>query len=580
MIPLTYIRTLIVLIFIALPACMCSQNVDWLLHVYGISGSPLGPLTQQNSVRDAAGNIYLTSAIVDSMQFGPYAIHGSEFVPGVFLNAYYLAKLNPAGEPLWIKTFTGTGQLTIYDMAADQDGSVYFVGHLSGDIQVDTGMFVSNFSVGDMFLAKFDGMGDLQWVRMGDSQPGFSSSNGRTIDISPNGDVVVGGYTQNHVLFSGITIDEADNLFMASYTSDGDINWARSYGFADPLELHSDLKIDANNNIYWVGSTATNASSTVTTFDTISYDPGTNSSFLAKFDEDGDIQWLNSYGIDPAGFFSDVNATNLAVNRNNNRVSVAGTFTDTVTIGSTVLTEPYIVGDHLFVATFDEQGTPIWVKQSHGPADGVDVFDVALNGAGDVFIASSVASSTGLADFTVGEGGNVKSIVINGSPNGALVKYKANGELDWIKGTGGFRLCELRSVNPVGANTAIVTGIFTDSVQIGDSTLMSTPRAASGNIFIASCNDGIANGIFSPQQADHGLEVYPNPASDNIAIQLDPKVRIAQLRLLDSQGKVLEMIDHPSHSVLELSVETLPRGWYVVQTVGDKGVDAVKLLIQ
>lgn len=576
---LTLIRTLAFLILFAIPAFGTSQNVDWLLHVYGISGTPMGPLTQQHSAVDAAGNIYVTSAVADSMQFGPFAIHGTEFVPGVFLTAYYLAKLNPAGEAQWVKTFEASAQFTINDLAVDQQGLVYIVGHLSGELMVDTGMFVSNFSRGDMFLAKFDAMGDLQWARMGDSQPGFSSSHGRTVDIAPNGDVVVGGYTENHVLFSGISIDEDDNLFMASYTSDGDINWARSYGFVDPLELDSDLKIDANNNIYWVGSTATNASNTVTTFDTISYDPGINSLFLAKFNEEGDIQWLNSYGIDPDGF-SDMNSVNLTVNRNNNRVSIAGIFTDTVAVGATVLTEPTIVGDHLFAATFDQQGVPIWVKQSHGIADYVDVFDVSLNNAGDVFIAASVASSVGLTDFTVGEGGDAKSITINGNPNGALLKYQADGDLDWIKGTGGFDLCEMHSVNPIGANRAIVTGIFTDSVQIGDSTLMAAPETFSGNVFIASCNDGMVNGIFSAQQVDHGIEIYPNPASKQIVIQLAPTARVSQLRLMDLQGKVLDVVEGPIHLQKVFSVSHLPTGLYVIQSIGENGVDVEQVIIR
>jgi hypothetical protein len=554
-----------------------AQNIDWAFHAPGLTGQPIIPTVQNTIAKDDFGNIYMTSSVIDSTQFGPFVIHGTEIVGGVFTVATYLAKFNADGVVQWVQTFeTSGGQLTIYDILTDANNNLILVGHASGTVYVDSISLSTNYNSGEMFLAKFDSDGSVLWATISNSQPGFSSAAGLSVAIAPSGDIVVAGIMDFHVFFGSVEIMTGDNLFLASYDENGGINWARPYGTVNPLQISSDVGVDANNNIYWVGSTSAGSSSDYSVFDTISFKPYAGSMFVSKYNANGNIEWLKHYGEDSLGF-PDISSYNLAIDGSG--VFITGQFTDTVDVDGILLAEPTTSGTHLFVAKFNETGDVQWARQSHGIADGVEMFDISINEPGDVFLCGRVSSSSGLSEFILGEGINIASVTINGIDNGFLAKYKANGDLDWMKGNSGFGISDVRAVVATGNNQAVINGIFTETVSIGDTSFTASPVMSSWNFYSAFCDGDLSTGTAILPTEQSKMKVFPNPADDQVYIQFEDVFDFSAVLLMDIQGRIIVERKNPNISET-LVINNLSSGVYLILAKGINRNSAKLLIVQ
>ena len=555
-----------------------AQNAEWTLQAKGIGPVPLVPTVQNYLTRDSEGNLYLTSQVVDSTQLGSFIIHGTEVIPGVYLNASYIAKISAEGEPLWVKTFTGTGQFNTRDIITDADDNVLVVGLISGQVEVDGTVYESEFSAGDMTLAKFDGDGNLIWLVMAESQPGFSSSYGASLAVSPSGNIIVCGGIQNNVLFQGTLIETGDNLFMASYTGEGSLNWVRAYGTNSTVIRRSEVDVDSENNIYWTGRTNSAAGTKTSTFDTITIQAFNGAAFLGKFNSNGAVEWLNSWPLSQGGF-GKVVSTNVFVDRNDNSVTICGDFADTIQIGNTTLTETFVLGSNMFIAKFNTSGESLWARQSTGLATAPLIFDIAGNNNGDIFIGLRVATSTGFQrDFTLGEGANAQTFEINGLPNGILAKYNSNGEFQWLKGLSSFAgENDVRSVVATGENSVALTGLFSADVKFGSMTLNSAPGKGSTNVYVVECNGNLSSSklFIAP---DVEIEIFPNPATQHISVRLDDPKLFDSISLHTLDGKLIEQ--HRSNRFTTFFAGKLPRGIYVVTFSGENVLASRKIVVQ
>jgi hypothetical protein len=71
-----------------------------------------------------------------------------------------LAKLTPAGEHVWSKSFGGPGNQRPSDMAADAAGNVFLAGSFTNDLDLGAG----SLAPGPAFVAKLDPDGALLWA--------------------------------------------------------------------------------------------------------------------------------------------------------------------------------------------------------------------------------------------------------------------------------------------------------------------------------------------------------------------------------------------------------------------------------
>jgi len=557
-----------------------AQDNEWIFHPTTAMGTQINALDENTIAKDDFGNYFVTSSVVDPTEFGEFNIHGFELAPDFYSFGTYLAKFNNEGIPQWVKTFGGTGILIIQDAVTDDEGNIIIVGGTQGAINFEGTMISGQ----EMVLAKFNTNGDLQWVSTSNSQPGIGTeATGTSIALGPNEDLIVSGYLNKEVHFDNIVLDAISSHYMASYDLDGFVNWARSYGHQFSLSGNfqntSEIVIDNFNNIYLTGMTRGDNVTGIAVFDDISFE-STNSMFVAKFDNQGDIIWLNHYDA-PENSFANVTATNIAIDKNDNSITIAGNFNDTITFGNTLLTTDGSFVDNLFLTKYNEDGAVVWAKQGGGSATRPLVFDMDVNDDGDIFLVFTMRTDlSGSDEFTIGEGANAQSFFIGHSHKGFLAKFKANGDFRWIKEIQGNDDNILNAVQAVGDNSAIVSGYFTGEMQLGATTLNSTPSASSSNYLLALCDGNLSSGIFNPSKKSftHSIKLFPNPAREQVFIELSTTELVEEINLLTVDGVLVKSIRQPA-LLQSISLQDLNPGIYIIHVLGKSGMGTKKLLV-
>ncbi|MGB1120845.1 MAG: hypothetical protein ACPG3Z_02540, partial [Saprospiraceae bacterium] len=180
------------------------------------------------------------------------------------------------------------------DVATDNQGNTYVTGIFSNVIETSVDTIVSSGNI-DIFVAKFDTIGNLVWLRRGGGTTDID--RGEAIDVDANGNVYVTGYFRTAATFDNITVTTGLNsnaIFTAKYNTNGTIQWVRigtngnANGFFTGDRPH-DIKVDDSGNVYITGQ-----KSQPTTFGSITVpDPQQFSigSFLVKYDTNGNEQF-------------------------------------------------------------------------------------------------------------------------------------------------------------------------------------------------------------------------------------------------------------------------------------------------
>ncbi len=85
----------------------------------------------------------------------------------------FFGKLDPLGNPIWIKTAGGTGADQAMDIELDNQGGLYISGLFSGAADFDGNTVTAiqpstnAISMSDNFLVKYDTSGNFQWIKTG-----------------------------------------------------------------------------------------------------------------------------------------------------------------------------------------------------------------------------------------------------------------------------------------------------------------------------------------------------------------------------------------------------------------------------
>ena len=301
----------------------------------------------------------------------------------------FLRKYDNGGNELWTRQFGSTRIDIAYDVALDEDGTVYVAGSTSGSLS-------SGSSSGgvDAFLRKYDSDGEEIWTRQFGSVEAYTAI-AYTVAIDMNRNVYVAGLTNGSLPGQVGTGDE--DTFLRKYDQAGKELWTRQSAKPE-LDLANDLVVDREGNVYLTGFT-------------LSAVPGesgveSGNGFLAKYDSRGNALWNNQLAA------GGVHAMTTTVDRSG-ALYVAG--------GMLVCPSGDTGGQSsdFFLRKYDDEGEELWALQSR-ILEFDSAYGVAVDGEGNIFLAGSVGSliaSSGL-------GGE--------STDAFLVKYDSEGERIWI----------------------------------------------------------------------------------------------------------------------------------------------------
>lgn len=410
---------------------------------------------------DSSGNIYVT---------------GGSIGLGTYLD-YVTIKYNNLGEEQWVARYNGNGNKSdcAEDIVVDNASNIYVTGYSVGSeisydyttikyndkgvlqwvatynspgngsdlaefIRLDGlgNIYVTGESGYDFATVKYNNEGVEQWVKRygaGPPNPDSYSGSPQDMEVDNYGNVYITGYIVREVYHDGHYYYIPDYITI-KYNTEGNVEWAKSYGTYDSTDEAYALVVDSLSNVYVTGV----SEGEVTTIKYNSggviqwvakwselnywsheprdididssgniyitgrtYSPGTLYDYITlKYNNDGVEQWVAKYNGPNNGYDT---AYALALDSSSN-VYVTGA-------GSTYLSDPYY--SCYTTLKYSNDGVCEWTARYSGPGSKSDTAKaIAVDNSGNVYVTGGSFNGYSITDF-------------------ATIKYNSEGMRQWVK---------------------------------------------------------------------------------------------------------------------------------------------------
>ncbi len=261
-------------------------------------------------------------------------------------------------------------------------------------------------------------------------------------------------------------------------------NWAVSAGDGSNVDQCYGIATDSQGNVYWAGSvrgTSQFGCGTITT--------GSNTAgVLAKYDAAGTCLWVRSVLVT----FDDALAYDIAIDAED-RIYITGSYNGTADFGNGITLASY-VGDDIFVARYDVDGTCLWARRA-GSSSNDEARGIAVSTEGDVFITGFVGGFTVRFDPLQIASNNQRQIFV--------ARYDSTGTLNWAKLSTGIGQAKSSRGISVAGDRLFITGQFSFAIGEFDGLPIST-TSNTGKAYVLACDlDGHALWANSYASGDH-----------------------------------------------------------------------------
>ncbi len=223
--------------------------------------------------------------------------------------------------------------------------------------------------------------------------------------------------------------------------------WAYDYGYG--------VTTDNSGNVYMTGKYELDSKFGDTTVGCI----GNHDIFVTKYNSQGDLEWATTAG----GVLGDYGT---CITTDNNFLYVGGEIegygVDVYFSNSSIVLECNGYND-IFVAKYDLNGQVIWAKRA-GAFQNEKALGSATDGRGNINIAGFFNDSAFFDNHLIlGEGKN----------DVFIAKYDNNGNCLWVRNAGSSERDEAKSIKCDAQGNIYITGLFSQSITFGTTTLNS-----------------------------------------------------------------------------------------------------------
>lgn len=381
-------------------------------------------------------SLYIAGFFETSARFGDTVLNAA----GGSGYDIFIIKCSQSGNIDWAKRAGGTGLDEGLSIAVDRWDNIYMTGYFQGDADFGGTTLTANGG-SDMFLAKYTRAGNLVWVTQAG---GTGEDRGDSVAVNDDGHVFVTGSFSGSAGFGNINLDSAGlaDIFVARCDSDGGFAWVKSAGSAS-FDRGKAIAADTGGFIYVTGyfqSTCSFDGVTVTS-------AGDRDIFTARFDIDGNVQWVRSAG----GPYWDYG---LAITwAPGNQIYLTGFFFDTARFQGTQLTAAS--QNDMFLAKYDHTGNLDWVKQAGGTS-----YDrgkgVVCDNSGNVYVTGHFKTETRFENT---------SLTAYGLYDIFIAKYDAAGQFKWVRQAGGDDYSEGCAIAADHNGAIVITGAYSNNNQ-------------------------------------------------------------------------------------------------------------------
>lgn len=350
-----------------------------------------------------------------------------------------ITKLDIDGSILWTKGIgslsTSDSRLTVTDAILDKDDNLLICGSYSKTVDFNpnphSGEYTSTSGFGESFVLRLTP--DMEFDTVLVFRGRLSSAQKMRLD--DEGALLLSGFFMNDIqvnpsdrnerLYSGFYL----RIYVIKFDSNLAFKWAIPYGGTFEQSLQ-DIVVDKHNNFYIAGSINGNGN-------TIDFDPGPGvaillpkgtSPFIAKFNEEGEFQWVRLTEELVSG-----SVYSLALDSQNNVYAIGGFYWE-LSFGGTYRDETAAQEGKLFFIKLSETndilGFFTWVSRQFGHEGA----DIAVDSQFNTYMAFRIRDD---ADLDPGDGRVWVRVASGDLYNTILLKLNENFEYQWHLVAGG-----------------------------------------------------------------------------------------------------------------------------------------------
>lgn len=312
-----------------------------------------------------------------------------------------------AGETRWVRRSVGALVQQGYDVAVDREGNSTLVGAYLGTPDFGAGPLPAVPSGAlSGFIARYSPEGTLRWAR------GFAFASFEAVTVDRHRHITVVGRAAGSVDLDGTPV--TGTIFLAQFDEDGSVRWVRSLdaiGVVSPLELAA----DSQGNLLFAGAMLA----------PVDFGGGSRavdlqgSAFLAKYRSDGRYLWDRVFDTQGRSVFDGVTTDS------DDNVYIAGYFSGQASFGGSTLNAPP-GGTAPVVVAYSPSGAHRWSRVPMGLSGEALLFGIAVHGNRVV--------ATGQFQGTLSFRG--KPFFGSAPAVGLVLAYTRSGEERWGKSLG------------------------------------------------------------------------------------------------------------------------------------------------
>lgn len=489
-----------------------------------------------------------------------------------------LIKISEDKERQWATYFGGSGSEHIYDLNVLSDGSFVVVGSTGSATGIATeGAFMED-SPGVLvaFASRFSSDGEQIWgTYLGGTVIEFPTTYASSVVVDENDNIIVvgatsmpdfpiteGGHQQN---FGG----EQDG-FIAKFDMDGDLLWSTFYG-GDGVDHIHDVVVTTESDvvIYGYSESATDIASENAYQSEYA---GQGDAFIARFSPTGERIWSTYYGGPSLELSGGSVVKGLTIGENDHiyirmdSESAEGISTP----GAHKETLEYYRSNVL--SKFSPEGEFIW---------GTYFGNSALSPGGSITYMDDQIILSGVARYNEGYlMGNPYQTEINASSNNGDIYFAGfnnEGEQQWGTFYGGIGTDYARCIAPYQDHQFIMAGSTPSGTYlVGDDAFQSQHGGIiDGLIAIFD----ISNVTSTPEQRLKTFNVFPNPSSGAVRLQLPPEfIFRADIEIYNTSG---QRVAHYS-GFNSMEMLTLPEtsGLYLIHARNGDRIAKAKVVVE
>ena len=187
---------------------------------------------------------------------------------------------------------------------------------------------------------------------------------------------------------------------------------------------------------------------------------GSNDAFIARYDDEGDLLWVDNIGGSDTEYGRAVDVDDQG------NTYLAGEFQGATYAGNVYLSTSSSY-DQTLLVKYDQNGSVVWAKQGGDYSSTDEAHGVAVSTNGSVYLTGRF---NGTADF-----GTLPDLSPAGSYDAFLVRYDANGNELWARSYGGVSAEYGEEVATDADGNAYIAGRFYDYVDMNNGFSLSDP---------------------------------------------------------------------------------------------------------